>query len=353
MRQHKKPGYVLVLTLMIVSILVIIATRLFYKASAYSGFSTTILNSQKAKQLALSGVQLAISRMLIPPINVEKDTSEEAIDQAIEEKFVGRLFPVLNMWQEYKAKDSSGQEEGLIKYYIACENGKLNLNQIYRLNQIMLKNGNITDESNIGLEEIANFATGLKKYLNGNYLGALQEDFNKIKYPYNDVSQLLRIPQFEAYFGKRLFVDDSVEEEQIFLMDLFTIFSHSIKIQPLLFSNALIKILGLTISKDPVKRAAILAEALKTEPPSKNASLEERLKSEWTNLLQPIYGVEIDSLPKNAAFFLDTTLMPDFFSIISYAKVGNVTKKLYAIVQLRIIGDNELSFDIIKLYWIS
>jgi hypothetical protein len=358
MMKNNKPGYVLVMTLLMLSILVIVVSRLFYKASAYSGFSTTIIESQKAKQLALSGIQLAISRMSIPPLEVDKNDDEEKVEKALEEKFLLRVFPIINLWQEYKFTEEKDSFDGSVRFVVACENGKMNINKIYLVNQYFIKKkqGGV-DPSKSNLEGLANFTSGLKNFVSEDYLSGLQEDFNEMKYPYNDVSELLKIPQFDNYFKNKLFLDyplaDEEGQKKIFLMDLFTVFTESLQLQPFLLSHSVIQMLGLKLSDDSTERKEALEEALKSEPPPEGTKKEEQLKAEWNNLYRPIFGTEFEELPPNASAFLNPSLMPTYFSVVSSAKVGRVTKKLYAILQLRIIGDSELSFDVIKLYWIS
>lgn len=362
MMQKNKPGYILLLSLLMLSILVIVSSRLFFKAAAYNAFSSTIIESQKAKQLALSGLQLAISRISVPPVeeaDVKKNKDkEDALEQALEEKFLLKVFPIINLWQEYKLTEERDSLDATIKYVIACESGKMNLNKVYLVNQYLVKKKSGTAElSEKLLEELATFTSGLKDYLQGDYLSVLQEDFNERKYPYNDVSELLEIKQFDTYFKKRLFLSEQLEDaegiKQIFLTDLFTVFTNSFMLQPFLLSHSVIQMLGLKPSKDPKERLDALEAALKTEPPPEGTKKEDQLRLEWNNLYRPVFGVEFEELPNNASKFLDPGLMPVAFSVTSYATVGKVTKKLYAILQIRIIGDNELTFDIVKLYWIN
>lgn len=354
--KQNKPGYVLLLTLLMLSVLVIVVSRLFYKASAYSGFTTTIVDSQKARELALSGVQLAISRMAIPPIESD-EVQGDGVERALGEKFILRVFPVLNLWQEYKFTEEKDTFDGSVKYAIACENGKLNLNKVYLVNQYVAKKAGGNDPSKSNLESLANFTSGLKNYLSEDYLSSLQEDFNERKYPYNDVSELLKVPQFEDYFKNKLFLDLNLEDEEgqsnIFLTDLFTVFTESLTMQPFLLSHSVVKMLGLSLPSDIEERKKLLEESLKTEPSPKDTPKKELLKADWDNMYRPLFNVEFEDLPENASVFLDSDLIPTYFSVVSSAKVGRVTKKLYAILQLRIIGDNELSFDVVKLYWIS
>lgn len=350
-----KSGYVLIMSLLMLSVLTIIVSRLFYKAASYTAFSKTIIESQKAKQLALSGISLAISRMSIPPVETDKNSSEDEVEKALEEKFLMRIFPILNLWQEYKFTEEKDSFDGVINYVVACENGKLNLNKIYLVNQYFLKKKGGSEQAK-ALEGLAKFTSGLKKFLPEDYILGLQEAFNERKYPYNDVSELLKIKQFD-YFNTKLFLDFPLQDDngknKIFLTDLFTIFTNTTPMQPLLLSHSVIQMLGLEVSSDPAERKNALDIALSSEPPPENTKKEDELKAEWNNLFKPLYKVEFEALPENASAFLDPGLMPTFFSVVSSARVGSVTKKLYAILQMRIIGDNEISFEVVKLYWIN
>ena len=60
-------GYILVLTLIILSIIVIMVTQLFNKGRVHLYYAKTMIEREQAKQLALGGIQLAMNQLAVMP----------------------------------------------------------------------------------------------------------------------------------------------------------------------------------------------------------------------------------------------------------------------------------------------
>ena len=58
-------GYILVLTLIILSIMVIMVTQLFNKGRVHLYFAKTMIEREQAKQLALGGLHLAMNQLAV------------------------------------------------------------------------------------------------------------------------------------------------------------------------------------------------------------------------------------------------------------------------------------------------
>lgn len=72
-------------------------------------------------------------------------------------------------------------------------------------------------------------------------------------------------------------------------------------------------------------------------------------------MLQPMYGKELRTLPKNIDSMLSTTFDPHFFSVRVHGKVGEVTQRLYAILErVKRSQGKEIVYDVFvrKLYWL-
>ena len=71
--EHKKPGYILAFTLALMALFMFIATYVSNKGLIFSSFSKTMVDREKARQLAYGGIQLAISQLA----SVEKKSEKE------------------------------------------------------------------------------------------------------------------------------------------------------------------------------------------------------------------------------------------------------------------------------------
>ena len=59
----KKSGYILLLTLMILSISTIVVAQIFYQGRLFNAFVPLVIEKEKARQLALAGVSIAIAQL--------------------------------------------------------------------------------------------------------------------------------------------------------------------------------------------------------------------------------------------------------------------------------------------------
>src|SRR5262245_34621653 len=101
---HKKEseGFILVLVLLICSVLIILGTQLYYKSTSNAIFSSTLLKREKAKVLALSGLELAKNYFIFDEndeneanLFAKSDKSKEAKDTKADyyKKLFVKLFP--------------------------------------------------------------------------------------------------------------------------------------------------------------------------------------------------------------------------------------------------------------------
>ena len=77
--------------------------------------------------------------------------------------------------------------------------------------------------------------------------------------------------------------------------------------------------------------------------------------ADWNDIFSKIYKKDFNSLPKGIATLFGSTFGPETFSVLSYGTVGQITHRLFAIVE-RDTTDREdkepAKVLIKKLYWI-
>lgn len=382
--KNSKPGYILVLTLMILSILVIVVTGVFYNSIAQVAFTKTIIDREKAKVLALSGIQLAVSKLVIPEekkekTDVSKNDKEKKPQESNEKKLLKRLLPYLNKFQTVNLKEDLDGVDGQIKISISCEDGKININKLFNfkthrfLNEVDTSKENAESKSNDKnakkgpeqskdkkkpeannpkpdvrkfLETIFNSMTEFTK--NKDLFSNFQSFLAKRKFPLNDVTELVNVSKF-TYFQDHMFYEppvDNNEKRPIYLTDIFTIWTDTEKIQPWVFSDSLRALLGLKRTKfnDENEINQQLDEWLKNYKDTNNWS------EDWDKTFKPLYGKDFKSLPKNIQPFLADKFAPKIFSVISYGTVGLITQRVIVILELN-SKDNENIYTIKRLYW--
>jgi hypothetical protein len=371
---NNQPGYILLLTIMILSLSTIVVTQIFFQARLYNSFIPLMVEKEKARQLALSGVSIAIAQLSLHDARFEKqkdqklgkpeekkdqkNTAEESVDHA--KNLLRTVLSVQGRWQTFVLKHDVDGIDAQLNVCITCEDGKLNVNSLYDFEKHEFKK--IAQASP---EELFKQLGEASKPLtaNKNMFEPIQDFLKKQEAPLVDVTQLLQGKALDD-FKEHLFyspskppvvVEQDLKEEKeeekkptIFLADLFTISTDSHRISPWVLSSSLqllfkIKPREMVSEKDFEKEIDELVEKVSIDKVS--------WQKDWNTYLKPLYKVDFESLPKELIPFLSTKFEPRQFSVLCYGKVGRITQKLLVILERTATGEGE-SFLMKKIYWL-
>jgi hypothetical protein len=370
-QNSKQPGYILLLTIMILSITTIVVTQIFFQARLYNSFIPLALEKEKARQLALSGVAIAIAQLSLHDTHFEKQKDQKpgnpeekknAAAESVEhaKHLLRTILSVQGRWQTFVLTHDVDGIDAQISVCITCEEGKLNSNSLYDFEKHEFKK--IAQASPDQLfkqlgEASKPFAS------NKNMFEPIQEFLKKQSTPLVDVTQLLQGKAVED-FKEHLFYTPSkppvlAEQEKkeekeaekkpkIFLADLFTISTDSYRINPWVLSSSLqlllkIKPREMATEKEFEKEIEELVEKVSIDKVS--------WQKDWNTYLKPLYKVDFESLPAELIPFLSTKFEPRQFSVLCYGKVGRITQKLLVILERTATGEGE-SFLMKKIYWL-
>jgi hypothetical protein len=371
-------GYIMIFTLLIVGAVMMVVTYVGHRGSFYLPFSTMIFERERAKSLALGGVQVAIAQLSF----VEKkensssakasdsvktssdksegksedkqpgskeDTSAGAGKQSEEQDFLLRILPTLNRWQQFDLVEAIDGIDGQIKICLMCEEGKINLNDI-----IDFKKGVFRGSEQSGWKMIMQeLCKSIEKTIKGEDLFAAFEKIIKdAKFKFNDATELIVKKEF-SHFKDVLFYEPPTTKRQdsFYLTDIFTVWSSSDKIEPWLFSDSINGLLGLPrVEVDDIKKR-------KEQAATWVKSFKERAnwQQDWKTILMPVYGKELRTLPKNIDSMLSANFAPRFFSVLVHGKIGEITQRVYAILERNKQSKgntSEYDVKIKKLYWL-
>lgn len=362
-----RAGYVLIVTLMIISICVIMTTALFHRIRVYTPFVTTALSRERAKAAAHSGLQIALSRLYLLGKKEEKEEKPVAAPQAgkpqappvrVNEQgqLFQKLYALLNQWNHVDLAEKTEGITGTIEYYITCEEGKTNLNVFY-------------DFEKKKFAPIANKEQGMQKILQEwcaafesvtgakDVMGAMTTFLQKRSYAIAEVTQLCKIAPLGQFFKDRIFRSPAkkVKNESqplLFLTDLFTVESKK-SIDPWFFSPSMQTLLRFPVQdKSPEALLKMVGEVVAPK-------IEEWVQwdqQSWNRILAPLYQKNWENMDAFIKPLLKSSFGPRLFSVLSYGTVGTVTQGLYAIVELiPEKSKNEkyrFSVRIKKLYWV-
>ncbi len=349
---HNEKGYILVLTMMLISMAAIVATQLFHKSTVQMHFDQVMIEREKAKMLALGGIELAIGQLTI--VETGTPQKKEAPKDDPEKQFLKRVIPTLNRWQEFTLKENIDGIDGIVKIAICCEQGKLNLNQFFDFEQKKFKNeGKQTGDAKKILQEIFG---SLKKFTGDKDLFGVFEKFLKQRqYKLNDITELLEIPEFQHVFALTVFYEpptkDSKRKRPVYLTDLFTVWSDSDKLQPWVLSDSVCGMFNLKRAElqDSAKREKHITQMAK-----EFKGFTQNVSQIWDKQLQPLYGKDFKGLSKTIQELLAGQFEPTVFSVLSYGQVGGITQRIFAIIEKRNASSQNAPDELVvkKLYWL-
>lgn len=371
-KRTERSGYVLVMTLMMIALIVAIVTSMANKSSVHTRFLKTMIDREKAKALAWSGVQVALSQLATmhedsepkekPDKEKKGDDKKKSDVQEEARQFLLNILPILNRWQTFKLTQSKDGVAGIIKVCIGSEDGKINLNHLFDFVQKKFVNegGKEKDYKKVMQEVFVK----LQEVMGASKLFDPFEKFLKSRTSrLNDPTELLEIKEFEK-FKKAVFyepmtnkrTDDGKLKQTVYLNDIFTLWSFQQELNPWLLSHSLKVLLGVKLEKEGENKF----EEKKLQELLKKFTVEYKLPDSWNSMLKPLYGIEFERLPKEMRALMGTKFEPSVFSVLSYGTVGGVTQKLLIVLERIKSPKNEQSgsgrgsfeFRTRKFYWL-
>ncbi len=344
MSQTKQNGFILVLTLMILSIGVLLVTQLFHRGTGHLYFDEAMLSRQKAQTLALSSIELVKSQLSL----VMNKTPGKKEDR---KQLLQQILPYINRWQTLELKENNDGIDAQIQLMVSCEDGKLNINQLFDFSKKQFKSQDIRGV-------IRTLFASLKKFMQDKDLFPAFEKFLKErKYPLDDISEVLMIEEFKKGFGQKVFYPPMQQKEvgetkqvSVYLFDIFTVWTDHDTVSAWVISDSLAALLGL--------RRAYVGEMVErtklSQDITKKVDVDQKtLFSVWDALLKKWYAKDYKALPKGIGKLLEATFDPTIFSVVCYAKVGSITQKLYAIIEREFDEKKRYAeFSVKKVYWI-
>ncbi len=347
-----KQGYILVLSLMLIFLSMFLATYIANRGSLFSPYARLAIERKQAYVLAEGGIQLAISQIMAPkvPAKKEADTKEKKQPSAEDKAkdMLSVILPSLNRWQGIELNKKRDGIDPTLRWCIMSENGKFDLNALYDFQKHAFKPGPDKADTKQALKTVFEKIKGQSG--DADLFAAFEGIMKKRDYALNDPSELLG--KAFASFANELFYAPPVkgegEKRPVYLMDLFTVWSGKATLNPWLLSDSACAVMGLrrVSPDDGADRKKRVAEWLK---PFK---LKSNWQKEWNTVLKPLYQKEFTNIPKSLQPFLSGTFEAQVFSVLIQAKVGRVTQRLFAIIEIGVSKSKQPEAQIKKVYWL-
>lgn len=357
---HTRNGYILPLTLFILGGLMSIVTYLFIRSSIFSPVTRTALAQEKARLAAYAGIEMARS-LLAQPIEKEKEESQMGMERkppaapTQDERaaiFLKRLLGIINRWQTFVLPRQKNEEQASVTWCIVAEQGKIDINTLFDFKKkAFLGAGAARGDTRKALQYV--FDRVQKQIGGSNMLEGLENYLKARKKPIDDVTELLMIKEFEPFKNYLFYEPQQAKDTKgaVYLTDIFTVDSNSRTVEPWLLSESIAHILELKSAQATSReqRLKLAQEVLK------DFKRSAQWAQDWNKRLAPLYGKELQSLPKDIESMFNTPFEPKTFAIFSYGTVQEVTQRLLAIVEwTESVDKKKTANDVIvkKLYWL-
>ncbi len=339
---YLSPASVLVYALGALSIILFLTQLLMRNVLVNTSFMKTIRAREQAQMLALGGVQLAMAQLLYPnaldtkkknEASSKEDDKKKDPDESLA-RYLGRVLPHINRWQEFKLTDKIDGIDGLIKICITKEAGKININQAFDFKKMAFKK-----EYEMLLKRLV--IPG-KVPAGGLYTGLT--DFLKTrKRPVDDISQLLSVKGLDTLdiFYKPPPMPTKKNKSQsngdLALQDIFTTWTTDDKLDLLWLSDGLCAILD--IRRPHADDAVARRERFKQFQESFKKDAMGDWDTNW-KIAEPIY----DQKPKMIADLKNLFTKefgPKVFSVLSCGKAETVEQYMLAVIQEEQVASEE------------
>jgi hypothetical protein len=336
-----------------------------------------MIDREHAEMLALGGINLAMAQLSMQVKTPKKEIKKKLSKAELKKKrkkemsqMLNRTLPNLNRWQEYKlVKDVDGMD-GIVKICVTCENGKININEVFDFKKQAFK----PKYKNLLLK--LKLVSEGKKVDPEQFLKRLTEFLKKRKRKLDDISELReeKILKTAKLFYEPPIRTEKIREakpnKEVTLQDIFTIWSENEKLEALFLSDALCSMLNFRRpgAYDSQIRKEKFQEVIKKFEPN----LDQNDEKYW-KIVSPLYEPKSTTRMKDIKIF-SSKFEPTVYSVLCSGKVGNVEQRLLAVIKKvkkqktkkeqdkknkkdKVKKDKEKkverekSFNVIRLYW--
>ena len=207
MKSHQKKGYIIVMTMLFIALSVAIVTYIYKRGTIYTPLAQLAAHKEKARMIAHSGLSIACSYLGEPPQNnaQKKEPQEPSQNKNAAKKsetdmslLYQSLLPSLQRWQTFVLKEEIDGVDATIRIAIGCEEGKINLNQLYDFEKKQFrKSADGKNDWAVLLKELFGIIekqTGMKDLFE-----SLKKFLNSKTEPLNDITELLAIKEFAGF----------------------------------------------------------------------------------------------------------------------------------------------------------
>lgn len=316
---HARAGSALLIILCFLGILGALTQQLVKTSFLTIRMLNQEIKRTKAQLLAQNGLTLAIAQ-LTQELEIKKNTTET--NPKVEN--LQKILSNINRWQTFPLKKELDGIQGTIKIYIACEEGKIPLQnlidpgtkKILKPYQELLKNIHQSND-----KKPKDLTSGLTSFLQKK--DVLVEDPSQAG-PFFELPLIVNQVNPKAR---------GAQKDHPALLDVFSLWNTTQKINPLFFSRSCSSLFKLkssqTVTRDDKDQKELYHRIAETVSKEWGSDWEKN----WS-ALTPLYGAKPQMSAETTALFSEA-VEPSVFSVVSCGIVQGIEQRLYAIINKR------------------
>lgn len=344
---HKKRGFVLIITFMMLSCALASVMLLFVFSFHHSAMMKVLTQKCYTLDCALTAPDF-LKSILTPPEKEEEkqQKSEKSEKDEIKEsqKRILYLWKYSQNFAKVFAADKEQSSNSISCSYammLGSEQGKVNINGLYDF----AKSTWASPEKKAFCKA---FFTSISKFMKSkdtqeNFLfDAFEKYLKKREAPFNDVCELFNIPEFAKLFPPEIIYTGSGQSKNLYIGELFTVCTEQDTINCIGLSRSF----ALLVGAKQENMIELLQQKDKIQEVMKLSSAGEQ---GLVTLFDKVYGVDFKNIPQEFKSLLTMNFELNIFSIALTASVKKITSTVFAIIKLQ-TTDKTVTYDVMKVY---
>src|SRR5581483_3116704 len=192
-----------------ISLMIFLGTYIVYTTTDYAPWMRIVSDQEKAYQVALGGVNVALAQLTAMPSEQKDKLNEKTLAVTL----LQTLLPKLNQWQTYQLKKGQDGVQAELKVCISCEDGKIDINSIYDFaTHKFMGEGQAQNDTKKAVEFIFKRMSEITKQQD--CFKGFEKFLKERQYKLNDVTELLLIKEFELFKGLVWYEPPMTQEEK-------------------------------------------------------------------------------------------------------------------------------------------
>lgn len=352
-KQFKQDGFVMVVVLVLMLFFAVVAQRFSRQLLVNTAFTKVCANKEQARLLALSGIGISLAQIFKTQVKQE----EQDQDGGQIKRLYKTILPKHHLWQTYELDKKHDGINGTIRFAVSCEDGKINLNDVYDGQKQTIK-----DKYKPLLEPFVISKTS-EEQEEQSLISFLEEFFQqKNGQQVEDPSQLELSENFKVFYNPPMPKQEgtnSTKDLRAPVCDLFTVFGSTQGINPLLLSSTMRQALG--FSNPSYTDEETKKEALEQVYSKISKSLAQEWKANFKSIESWFAKKDSDEKDESEVLYIKSSnldekerknglekienllskeIEPKFFTVLSCGEFKRVKQTVLAIVE-RQAGDEQ------------